>query len=197
LTPRRVSTAGVLLVLAATVAALLIVALTGRGGEDTPNAVVSGAAIPIQSARAFDPGGDPPNEEHNDEAELAVDSDPSTGWTTEIYSASPVMSEAANKPGVGLVVITKKAVTARTMTIKTADGGWDARIYASTTPPSVDAEGEPVGTEIGSVSDANAEQTIQLNATKARYFLIWVTKVSPTFTDTGYSLEIDEVTLNS
>jgi serine/threonine-protein kinase len=197
LTPRRVSTAGVLLVLAATVAALLIVALAGRGGEDTPNAAVSGAPIPIESARAFDPGGDPPNEEHNDEAGLALDSDPNSGWTTETYTTSPVMSEAANKPGVGLVVGTGKAVTARTMTIKTADGGWDARIYGSTTPPTVDAEGEPGGTEIGSVSDANAEQTIQLNAMEARYFLIWVTKLSPTFTDTGYSLEINDVTLNS
>ena len=197
LTPRRVSTAGVLLVLAATVAALLIAALTGKGDNHASNAVASGAPIPIQSVRAFDPGGNPPNEEHNDEAELAIDPDSGTGWTTETYSASPVMSEAANKQGVGLIVSTGKPVTARTMTIKTADGGWDARIYGSTTPPTVDAEGEPVGTVLGSVSDANADQTIQLDANKARYFLIWVTKVSPTFVDTGYSLEIDDVSLNT
>ena len=44
---------------------------------------------------------------------------------------------------------------------------------------------------------ANTDQTIQLDETKARYFLIWITKVSPTRTDTGYNLEIDDVTLNS
>ena len=31
------------------------------------------------------------------------------------------------------------------------------------------------------MSDANADQTIQLDETRARYFLIWITKVSSTF----------------
>ncbi len=196
LTRRRVSAAGIVLVLVAVTGALLIAALTGGGGRDTPNAVASGALIPLASAEAFDPDGD--NQEHSDEAPLAIDSDPGTGWTTETYNDSPVMSEAAGKPGVGLVVTTKKPATARTMTIRAADGGWDGRIYGSKSMPTVDpATGEPIGQPIGSVTDANPEQTIQLDETTARYFLIWVTKVSPTHSDIGYSLEIDEVTLNS
>jgi serine/threonine-protein kinase len=195
LTARRVSAAGIGLVLAGVTAALLIAAFTGGGGKQTPNAVASGAPIPLQSAEAFDPDGD--NEEHNDEASLAIDADPATGWTTETYTSSPVMSDAAGKPGVGLVVATKKPVTARTMTVQAASGGWDGRIYASLEPPTVDpSTGEPVDQEIGSVSAANADHTIQLSAAKARYFLIWITKVSPTFND-GYSLEIDNVTLNT
>ncbi len=86
------------------------------------------------------------------------------------------------------------------MTIRAAAGGWDGRIYGSTSPPTVDpATGEPVGQPIGSVANANAEQTIQLNETTARYFLIWITKVSPTYIPdaSGYNVEIDEVTLNS
>jgi serine/threonine-protein kinase len=196
LTTRRVSAAGIVLVLAAVTAALLIAALTGGDGKRTPNAVASGAEIPIATAEAFDPDGD--NEEHSDEAPLAIDSSSGTGWTTETYSNSPVMAEAADKPGVGLVVATKKPVTARTMTITATRGGWDARIYASTSEPTVDpATGEPTGQPIGSVDDANAEHTIQLDQTTARYFLIWITKVSPTFVDTGYNLEIEDVTLNS
>ncbi len=196
LTTRRVSAAGVALVLVAVAAALLIAALTGGNGKHAPNAIASGAPIPLQSAQAFDPDGD--NEEHSDETPSAIDSNPDTGWTTETYEASPVMSVAADKPGVGLVVSTEKPVTARTMTIRSGDGGWDARIYGSLTPPTVDPQsGEPVGDPIGSVSDANADQTIQLNETEARYFLIWITKVSPTFVDTGYNLQINEVTLNS
>jgi eukaryotic-like serine/threonine-protein kinase len=195
LTARRVSAAGIVLVLAGVTAALLIAAITGGGGKQTPNAVASGTAIPLQSAQAFDPDGD--NEEHSDEATLAIDADPNTGWTTETYTSSPVMSEAAGKPGVGLVVSTKEPVTARTMTVEAASGGWDGRIYASPTPPTVDeSTGEPVGQPIGNVTAANADQTIQLSETKARYFLIWITKVSPTFND-GYSLEIDNVTLNT
>ena len=50
---------------------------------------------------------------------------------------------------------------------------------------------------IGTVSGANADETIQLSETKARYFLIWITKVSPTRDDTGYNLQIDDVTLSS
>ena len=86
------------------------------------------------------------------------------------------------------------------MTIQAADGGWDGRIYGSLTTPTVDPQsGEPVGGPIGSVSAANADQTIQLNAAKARYFLIWITKVSQTYNpdSAGYNLEIDGVTLNS
>ena len=41
------------------------------------------------------------------------------------------------------------------------------------------------------------DQRIELNATKARYFLIWITKLSPTPVEGGYQVEIDEVTLNS
>jgi serine/threonine-protein kinase len=196
LTARRVSAAGIVLVLAGVTAALLIAAFTGGGGKNTPNAVASGAAIPLQSAQAFDPDGD--DEEHSDEANLAIDADSATGWTTETYANSPVMSEAAGKPGVGLVVTTKNPVAARTMTVQASSGGWDGRIYGSLSPPTVDVStGEPVGQPISPpVSDANAEQTIQLTQTKARYFLIWITKVSPTLND-GYSLQINDVTLNT
>jgi serine/threonine-protein kinase len=199
LTARRVSAAGIVLVLAGVTAALLIAAFTGGGGRQTPNAVASGAPIPLQSAEAFDPDGD--NEEHSDEAAQAIDADEGTAWTTETYHNSPVMSEAADKPGVGLVVTTKKPVIARTMTVQAAKGGWDGRIYASLEPPTVDeTTREPVGQPISpEIKNANSNQTIQLNQTKARYFLIWVTKVSPTYnSDTGgYSLEIQDVTLNS
>jgi tRNA A-37 threonylcarbamoyl transferase component Bud32 len=200
LTPRRVSAAGVLLVLAAVVAALLIAALTGNGDKHAPNAVASGVVIPLTGVQAFDPDGNPPNEEHNDEAKNAIDSDPDTGWTTETYQNDPVIDDSVSKPGVGLVVSTAKPVQARTITINSADGGWDAHVYGSLTPPTVDSQtGEPVGDPIGSVSDANADHTIQLNETKARYFLIWITKVSPTYDPdaAGYHLEIDDVTLNS
>jgi serine/threonine-protein kinase len=196
LTARRVSAAGIVLVLAGVTAALLIAALTGGGGKHTANAVPSGAEIPLQSAVAFDPDGD--NEEHSDEATLAIDGDTGTGWSTETYTNSPALSEAAGKPGVGLEVTTKKPVTARTVTIQAESGGWDGRIYASLEPPTVDSAGEPVGEPISpEISDANADQTIQLSETKARYFLIWITKVSPTRTDTGYNLQINDVTLNS
>jgi eukaryotic-like serine/threonine-protein kinase len=193
LTTRRVSAAGIVLVLAAVTAALVIAALTGGGGKQTPNAVASGTPIPLASASDFDP---PPGDEseHPELVKYAIDGNPDTAWTTETYQTTPVIQDSVSKPGVGLIVGTKRPVTARTMTIKSEQGSWDARVYGSLSQPSSLAEwGSPIGT----ISDAGTDETIQLNAAKARYFLIWITKLSPTSVAGGYDVEIDEVSLNS
>jgi hypothetical protein len=103
---RRVSIAGVLLVLAATAAALLIAGLSGKdhprptggnGGGGTP----SGEEVELTSAQDFDPeGGDG---EHPDEVKLAIDGIPNTTWQTETYTAGPDLS-LSGKSGVGLIV---------------------------------------------------------------------------------------------
>jgi serine/threonine-protein kinase len=192
LTTRRVSAAGIVLVLAAVTAALVIAALTGGGGKHTPNAVASGAEIPLTSAVPFDPDGD--GVEHNDEAPFAIDQSQATAWTTETYRTSPVIDESVGKPGVGLIVGAAKPVIARTMTITSDQGGWDARVYGSLEkPPTLDGW----GAAIGSFSGASTDQTIQLNETRAQYFLIWFTKVSPTPVSGGYDVELTDVTLNS
>jgi eukaryotic-like serine/threonine-protein kinase len=192
LTPRRVSAAGVLLVLAAVTAALLIAAFTGSSGKRSSSALASGSPIPLTSVASFDPEGD--NEEHDDEAQNAVDHDPTTAWSTEIYRTTPVIEDSVGKPGVGLIVGTDRPAMVRTMTIRSAEGGWDGRIYGSLTQPTtLDLWGSP----IGSVSDASTDQTIQLSETRAQYFLIWITKLSPTAVEGGYQVAIDEVTLNS
>ena len=139
--------------------------------------------------------GTPVPEEHPEETQFAIDGQPDTGWTTEIYRTTPVIQDAAGKPGVGLIVDARKPVTARAITIRSAAGGWDAHVYgASGAPPQTLQEW---GSEIGSQDDMGTDQRIELNATKARYFLIWITKLSPTPVEGGYQVEIDEVTLNS
>jgi eukaryotic-like serine/threonine-protein kinase len=196
LTTRRVSAAGVVLVLAAVVAALLIAALTGDTKKHAaPQGVPSGLAIPVVGANDFDPDGTPTPEEHPDEVKLAVDGNPDTGWTTETYRTTPVIQDSAGKPGVGLIVDAGKPVTARTMTIHSAAGGWDGHIYGALQGPPTELAGW--GPEIGSASDMSTNQTIQLNAAKARFFLIWITKLSPTPVEGGYQVEIDEVSLDS
>jgi hypothetical protein len=124
----------------------------------------------------------------------AIDTNPDTAWTTETYQTTPVIQDSVGKPGVGLIVGTKKPVIARTMTIRSEEGGWDARVYGSLSQPASLAEwGSPIGT----ISDAGTDETIQLNGAKASNFLIWITKLSPTSVAGGYDVEIDEVTLNS
>ena len=196
LTPRRMSAAGVALVLAATVAALLIAALTGKEAERGGAAAPSGAQIELTAAHDFDPEGtgSPPGE-HPEEVQYAIDGNRDTAWTTETYRTYPELEQAAGKAGVGLYVGTRKPVRARTMTIRTADGGWDADIYAAAkgAPTSLEGWGDPIGT----IKGASPDQTIELDATApARYYLIWITKLSTTAVTGGYRVEIDEVTLN-
>ena len=193
LTPRRMSAAGVMLVLGAVAVALVIAALTGSNNKQTPSAQASGIPIPLQTATDFDP---PPGDgtEHTDELPNAIDQDPNTAWTTETYQTTPVVQDSVGKPGVGLIVSSGKPAAARTMTIRSANGGWDAKVYGSLTEPTtLSGWGSP----IGAVTDANSEQTIQLTETRARNFLIWITKLSPTTVEGGYQVQIDEVTLNS
>ena len=134
LTTRRVSAAGIVLVLAAVAAALLIAALTGGNGEHAPNASRLG-----RSDSASERPGVRPGRRQRGAQRRSAERDrlePGNRVDDRDLRASPVMSVAANKPGVGLVVGTEKPVTARTMTIRSAAGGWDAQIYGSTSDAS-------------------------------------------------------------
>jgi serine/threonine-protein kinase len=192
LTSRRVSAAGVALVLAATVAALLVAAFTGddeRGSSGS--AAASGAQVEIVGAEDFDPvGGDG---EHPEEVQLAIDGDPATAWTTETYSTSAEL-DASGKPGVGLILDAGRAVTARRLDLQSVQGGWDVEVYgASSGPP---ASIEDWGEELGSVSGVSEEQTVELSALRpSRYYLVWITKLSPTAVTGGYRVEIEEAEL--
>jgi eukaryotic-like serine/threonine-protein kinase len=196
LTGRRVSFAGIALVLAATVAALLIAALTGGnehatiGGGGTP----SGQPIHLVSANDFDPEGTPTPEEHPDEVKLAIDGNPDTDWPTEVYTA-PTFA-AAGKRGVGLIVDAGKPVTARSVRLRSAVGGWNVQIYGTATTPPTTAPPDGWGAPLGEKDGLDTDDTIQLNATRpSQYYLVWITK--PASTGEGYSVELDEVTLLS
>jgi hypothetical protein len=194
LTGRRVSFAGIALVLAATVAALLIAALTGGSEHQQapPTVAPGGEPIHLVAAHDFDPiGGDG---EHPELAGDAIDGNPNTPWMTETYDTQ---LGSGGKAGVGLYVDARKLVRARTMTIRTATAGWDAKIYGAPSGPPTSPP--PAGwQEIGTVTNAptSPPATVQLTATaEYRYFLIWITKLASA--DGGYSVELNGVTLGS
>src|SRR5207237_169116 len=80
--------------LAAVVAALLIVALTGNHHKQVQSAATahaSGAPIPLVHAMSFDPtsdGGD--GSEHPELTQDAIDGNPGTAWHTDAYQTSPI-----------------------------------------------------------------------------------------------------------
>jgi eukaryotic-like serine/threonine-protein kinase len=191
LTTRRVSAAGVFLVLAATAAALLITALTGKKESPGPSPAPTGAPVEISGTESFDPSpGD--GTEHDDELKLAVDGNPVTGWSTETYDA-PTTQDSVGKPGVGLIVDTAQPVAARTMRIRSEVGGWDTQIYASASGPPTTLQGW--GKPIGGASDMDTDQEIELTPRTAKYYLIWITKLAST--SSGYNVQINEVGLKS
>ena len=120
---------GVLLLAGAVVAVLLLQGLerTQRGtgeGKVKPPPGTKVVSVKRTSAQDFDPLGD--DDEHADQARLAVDKDPATAWTTESYSGATL----AGKDGVGLYVDAAPGVAATQVEIDTPEarlGGRDPR----------------------------------------------------------------------
>ena len=197
ITPRRVSIAGVLLVLAATAAALIIAGISGKGKDHSGGGgsapAPTGEEVQLVGANDFDP---PPGDEdeHGEDVQNAIDGKPDTGWSTETYTANSSVQDAANKPGVGLIVDAGDLVTGSSLSINSAKGGWSAEIYAAPKgpPTSLQGWGEPVG----EISDANENEQVELSVPNpARYYLIWITDLAGAPGD--YSVQLNEVTLSA
>ena len=124
---------------------------------------------------------------------LAIDGIPNTTWSTETYTAGPDIS-LSGKSGVGLIVEAAEPVEGQSITIGTAQGGWDAEVYAAADGPPTDLAGW--GEPVGSIADAEDQVQIDLVVPEpAPYYLIWFTKLAET-TDGG-RVEVSDVALNS
>jgi eukaryotic-like serine/threonine-protein kinase len=189
---RKVSVAGILLVLAAAAVALGIAALTGdeeKRKPAEPGAPPSGAVIELVSAEDFDPEGD--NEEHSEEVELAIDGNSDTSWTTETYDAGPGL-DLSGKSGVGMVVDAGEPVAAREMTIQSSVGGWSGEVYGAADGPPTDLA--EWGSPIATITDAEAEETVTLDATsESQFYLLWITDLAEG--EGGFVVEIGEIEL--
>ncbi len=192
LTPRKVSIAGILLVVLAGAAALAIVALTGDEGPSRERGPAGEAPIEIQSANDYDPEGD--GVEHGDLVRLATDGNTKTSsWSTETYTSGPVVFDAAGKSGVGIYVDAGEPASATGIEIISRTSGWSGEIYASAAeeaPDSIEGWGEPVAT----VEDASSSESVPLALDgPARYYLIWFTTLAEV--DGSYSVEVSNIQL--
>ena len=142
-------------------------------------------ATPIgewKGAQDFDP---PPGdgEEHSEEVPFAVDSDPTTTWSTERYSGGLA---TVGKDGVGLAVDAGRAVKASELELETETPGWSGEVYAADQQArDLAGWGEPVG----SISKASEDETVPLELRKpARYYLVWITDLG-----NGDTVELSEI----
>src|SRR5262249_57038871 len=107
-------------------------------------------------------------------APLAIDSDPSTAWTTQDYYSGQLL-----KAGVGIYVDAKPGTTARDLVVDTTTPGFTAQIYVRNSPPN-DAKWDPGPNgwiKVGNINSVKARQDFKLatHDTKYRYYLVWIT----------------------
>ncbi len=156
------------LLAAAAIAAAAYVAIHDTASPPaTGSGATIGGAIRLTAVSAFDPEGD--GHENDGQVPLATDRSVSTAWQTEHYATSDFGNL---KSGVGLVLDAGSAVKARSLTILSDTPGYTAVIKAgdSQTGPFADDSASELG---------GTTTTFDLNGTTARYYLVWITMLSP------------------
>jgi len=136
-----------------------------------------GTDVTLRGVTAYDP---PPGDgkEHDAQARLATDGNPTTFWSTETY-ATPAFGGL--KDGVGLVLDAGSAVALHTVTVTTDTPGFTAIVRAGDSP------GGPFGDDSRSQTVA-AETTFTLDGRTARYCVLWITNLG-----TVDSVHVNEV----
>lgn len=176
------------------IAVVLAIHLGSLGGGESPTpgsgetATTSSAAQPrlldLVGATDLDPEGDPPSENPED-AHLAVDGDPDTGWSTQTYDQN--FGPAGLKSGVGLIVDlgSEQSVTEIALSL---NGPTRLSVYLTDTPPtSVDGLQPVAGDTVRSSSPLMLDEP-----TVGRYLTIWLTSLPPNG-DGRFRCEIDEI----
>jgi len=140
--------------------------------EEEPTAPAT-ALEPVEDVTAsdYDPSGD--DEEHGEEARLAIDGDASTSWPTEEYDTGSLQ-----KDGVGLVLAPAEGVPARGLDLQTSTPGFDMTVYganSSVVPSSIDSG----WTQIASEDAVGREGRIDLDTAGRDFshYLIWITEL--------------------
>jgi eukaryotic-like serine/threonine-protein kinase len=149
----------------------VVVGLSWRGlSTENTSEDESLPAEPIASvqADAFDPFGNNQTE-HNEDAPLAVDGDPTTAWSTETYQQQDM-----GKPGVGLILELGESNTLDSMSVESSSQGWSASIYVSSGRPTTFEDwGEPVDVQSGLGSQASFD----LHQAEGDSVMLWITDV--------------------
>jgi hypothetical protein len=180
-TPRRMSFAGIAIVLIAAAVALGVAALTGEEGPSREQGAGGAGPIELTSASDFDPLGT--GGEHADEVSFLIDGNATgTSWATETYTGAEL-----GKDGVGVYVDAGEPVEASELVITSVTPGWSGDVFAVEDGPPQQIEGW--GSPVGTISGAEEEETVELELfAPERYFLIWITDLGG-----NESVEISDV----
>jgi serine/threonine-protein kinase len=133
------------------------------------------------------------DEEHTEEARLAIDREPGTFWTTERYQGGVITKAGAGDaaPGVGLYVDAEPGVAATRLQVESETAGWQAELYAAPdgdVPDSIE-DWKRIGG--GRVRAEDQRFRLDTGGEPYRYYLVWITAL-PEGED---RVRIDEVSL--
>ncbi len=177
--------------LALLVTAVLVAAAgeTQRGTGVAPGAVARPGLVPVSlaqnAAHDYNPFGTGPEDPEGDD--LAIDSDPSTSWSTADYYDGTL--KKAGGVGVGLYLDAAPGVVARQLEIQTPTPGFAVQVYVAneiefelpygdSTPLTARGWVGPVGSD-ASVRN-RAHVLLSLPGGRAfRYYLVWLTTLPP------------------
>jgi hypothetical protein len=129
----------------------------GGGGGFAPR-----GPIHLSGTTGYDPFGNPPGQEHNEDAGKATDNDPTTFWTTESYVGAQL-----GKKGVGVLLSAGRKVSPRTMRVTTDTDGFTAVIRAGDSSSGPFRDVSPSETVSGTTS-------FPIHGSGS-YFVIWIT----------------------
>jgi serine/threonine-protein kinase len=152
---------------------------TGAPPNSKPPAGLTVVSLGRRAAHDYDPQGD--QQEHHDQARLALDRDTGTAWTTEGYQGGQITKPLANgaTAGVGIYVDAKPQVGAERMDIVSSQPGWRATLYAApagAVPSDLDGWTRVGG---GIVRSSKQRFSLDTGSRPYRYYLVWITKLPP------------------
>jgi serine/threonine-protein kinase len=171
----------------------------GVGGDDDdgggdPDVSTTDTSLPgadpgvaISEVIAYDPQGDD-QVENDDQAPLAIDDDPSTGWKTTKYYG-PRLGEL--KDGVGLIVVLDGEQEIGSVVVESPVEGWSAQIFLANEQPQFQ---NGWGAAVAEVEGATAgETTFEFDPDEKGAVLVWITDQGDGVDGAGEQMQINEV----
>ena len=143
-------------------------------GQSSPSASALAAALTGVTATAFDPQGNPP-EENPEEARLAVDGDPATAWSTQTYTQN--FGPLGLKTGVGLVLDLGADHDVSQVDLTTVGSPTQVQIYVTSQKPT-SLQGLGVAGQT-TVTGTHGQVTLDPVPT-GRYVVVWLTQLPAT-----------------
>ena len=132
-------------------------------------------ALPLQGTDDFDPQGTD-GEENPDEAPLALDGDPDTGWRTSVYYGQSELGGL--KDGVGLVVDLGGPREISSLRILLGGQPTDLEVYTAADDAIAAPSGVEDLTRVARVEQAGEDATVSLPSdVVSRYVVVWLTRL--------------------